>query len=98
MPTIATSETACTDAVLEHSRLIVQQNMRPVDYPDIPEKNRDLYCQASILIEAAHAVVSAIGDNSFDHAAPLPYGRINQLRSDAVKLAAEVSNILASRL
>lgn len=98
MPTIATSETACTDAVLEHSRLIVQQNIRQVDYGDIPEMNRDLYCQASILIEAAHAAVSAIADNSFDHAASLPHGRINQLRSDAVKLAAEVSNILASRL
>lgn len=98
MPIIATSESACTDAVLEHSRLIVQQNIRQVDYGDIPEMNRDLYWQALILIEAAHTAVSAIADNSYDHAAPLPHGRINQLRSDAVKLAAEVSSILASRL
>ena len=98
MPTIATSETACTDAVLEHSRLIVQQNMRQIEYQDIPEINRDLYCQASILIEAAHAVIRAVADNSFDHAAPLPHGRINQLRNDAVSLAAEIPNILASGL
>lgn len=90
---ITTSETATTDAVLEHSRLLVQ-NMRLVDYLDIPENNRDLYCQASILIDAAHAAVRAIADNSWDNAM-LPHGRINQLLNDAVRLAAEVPNILA---
>ena len=97
MPTIATSETATTDAVLEYSRLLVAQNMRLVDYRDIPENNRDLYCQASILIDAAHAAVRAIADNSWDNAM-LPHGRINQLRNDAVRLAAEVPSILASGL
>lgn len=97
MPIIATSETACTDAVLEHSRLIAQQNMRQIDYRDIPEKNRDLYYQALTLIDAAHEAVRVIADNSWENAM-LPHGRINQLRNDAVRLAAEIPNILASGL
>lgn len=94
---INTTETMATDAVLELSRSIAQQKVRLFDYQDIPENNRDLYCQASILIDAAHAVVRAIAENSWD-SATLPHGRINQLSSDVILLATEIPNILASRL
>jgi hypothetical protein len=97
MPTIATSETAATDAVLEHSRLVAQHNMLATDYADIPEANRDLYYQALALIEAARQVFSSMMDNSYE-GAPLPYDRINYLRNRAVDTASAVATILASRL
>lgn len=94
---INTTETKATDAVLEHSRLIAQHNMLPAEYPDIPTKNRDLYFRALVLIEAAQQAISAVADNSYE-GAPLPYDRINHLRSRAVEMASAVATILASRL
>jgi hypothetical protein len=97
MPTIATSETAATDAVLEHSRLVAQHNMLATDYADIPKANRDLYYQALTLISAAQRAVSCIRDNSYEKA-PLPHARINELRKEAVRMSGDIENILASRL
>lgn len=94
---ITTSETTATDAVLEHSRLVAQHNMLPTDYLDISGKNRDLYFRALVLIEAAQRAISAVTDNSYE-GAPLPYDRINHLRSRAVEMASAVATILASRL
>ena len=97
MPTITTNETACTDAVLEHSRLVAQHNMLATDYQDIPENNRDIYYQVLLLVGAARVAVSAMVDNSYE-GAPLPYSRINHLRSQVIEMASDVGTIHASRL
>ena len=93
---INTTESTASDAVLEHSRLIAQHNMLAAEYQDIPAKNRDLYYQALTLINAANQAVSSIRDNSYEKA-PLPHGRINDLRKEAIRMSAAIENILASR-
>jgi hypothetical protein len=94
---ITTTETTAADAVLEHSRLVAQHNMLATDYADIPEKNRDIYYQALALVSAARVAVSEMVDNSYE-GAPLPYSRINYLRSQVIEMASEVGTIHASRL
>jgi hypothetical protein len=96
-PMPITTETTATDAVLAYSRLVAQHNMLATDYADIPKANRDIYYQALALVSAAQQAVSCIRDNSYEKA-PLPHARINELRKRAVRMSADIENILASRL
>ena len=73
MLTIATSETATTDAVLEHSRLLVAQNIRHLpDLPGVPAEIVEQVQQLILLIDATKRVAEVVRDNTFE-GFPLPY-------------------------
>ena len=67
MPPIATSETATTDAVLEHSRLVVSQNLRHLpDLPGVPSEIVEQVQQLICLIDAAKRAAEVVVDNSWE--------------------------------
>lgn len=73
MPSTATSETATTDAVLEHSRLVVSQNLRHLpDLPGVPPEIVEQVQQLICLIDAAKRAAEVVVDNSWE-GMPLPY-------------------------
>lgn len=70
---IATSETATTDAVLEHSRLVVSQNLRHLpDLPGVPPEIVEQVQQLICLIDAAKRAAEVVVDNSRE-GMPLPH-------------------------
>lgn len=82
MPTIATSETATTDAVLEYSRLLVAQNIRHLpDLQGVPAEIVEQVQQLICLIDAAKRAAEVVRDNTWE-GFPLPFKVRNSIIRD----------------
>lgn len=82
MPTIATSETACTDAVLEHSRLLVAQNIRNLpEQEGVQTETLEQVQQLIMLLDAVKRSAEVVVDNSWE-GFPLPLKVRNSIMRD----------------
>ena len=82
MPTIATSETACTDAVLEHSRLLVAQNIRSLpEQEGVQTETLEQVQQLIMLLDAVKRSAEVVVDNSWG-GFPLPLKVRNSIMRD----------------
>lgn len=81
MPTIATSDSATTDAVLEYSRLLIAQNIRNLpDLRGVPAEVVEQVQQLILLIDATKRAAEVVVDNTWE-GFPLPF----KVRNDIIR-------------
>lgn len=77
-----TSESATTDAVLQHSRLLVAQNIRHLpDLQGVPIQNLDQVQQLIMLLDAVKRSAEVVVDNTWE-GFPLPCRIRNEIMRD----------------